>query len=58
MKGVSVAPFANFGKKCRGLQIGAFNKCDDFKGIQIGWWNENEKRKLPLINWNFKAKKQ
>ncbi|WP_415328713.1 hypothetical protein [Chryseobacterium sp. MMS23-Vi53] len=57
MKGVSVATLANVGKKCRGLQVGAFNKCDDFRGVQIGWWNENEKRKLPLINWNFKAKK-
>ncbi|WP_449401067.1 hypothetical protein [Chryseobacterium wanjuense] len=57
MKGVSVATLANVGKKCRGLQAGAFNKCDDFRGVQIGWWNENEKRKRPLINWNFKAKK-
>lgn len=57
MRGLSVAPLANVGKKCRGLQIGVYNKCDNFRGVQIGWWNENEKRKLPLINWNFKAKK-
>lgn len=56
MKGVSVATLANVGKKCRGLQVGIFNKCDDFRGVQLGWWNENEKRKLPFINWNFKAK--
>jgi len=57
MKGVSVAPLANIGKKCRGIQIGLYNKCDDFRGIQIGGWNENGKRKLPLINWNFKKQK-
>ena len=56
MKGVSLATLANIGRKCRGLQIGVFNKCDDSRGVQLGWWNENEKRKLPFINWNFKAK--
>lgn len=54
MKGVSVAPFANVGMKCRGIQIGLYNRCNDFRGIQIGMWNQNGKRKLPLINWNFK----
>lgn len=57
MKGVSVAPFANVGMKCRGIQIGLYNRCNDFRGIQIGMWNENGKRKLPLINWNFKRPK-
>ncbi|WP_254517634.1 LA_2272 family surface repeat-containing protein, partial [Salmonella enterica] len=56
-KGVSVAPFANVGMKCRGIQIGLYNRCNDFRGIQIGMWNENGKRKLPLINWNFKRPK-
>ena len=37
-----------------GLQIGLFNKSDKSRGIQIGLWNINQKRKLPLINWNFK----
>lgn len=54
IKGVSVAPFANVGQKCRGLQIGLYNSCKNFRGIQIGGWNENGKRKLPIINWNFK----
>lgn len=58
MKGVSVAPLANIGHKCRGIQIGLYNKCDDFRGIQIGGWNENGRRKLPLINWNFKKQKE
>ncbi|SDJ36558.1 LA_2272 family surface repeat-containing protein [Chryseobacterium jejuense] len=57
IKGVSVAPFANVGQKCRGLQIGLYNSCKDFRGIQIGAWNENGKRRLPLINWNFKKQK-
>lgn len=57
MNGVSVASFANVGQKCRGVQIGLYNKCKDFRGIQIGMWNENGKRKLPLINWNFKKQK-
>lgn len=57
IKGVSVAPFANVGQKCRGLQIGLYNSCKDFRGIQIGVWNENGKRKLPFINWNFKKPK-
>ena len=57
MKGVSVAPLAIIGQKCRGIQIGLYNQCKDFRGIQIGGWNENGKRKLPLINWNFKKQK-
>ncbi|WP_313000089.1 hypothetical protein [Chryseobacterium gleum] len=57
IKGVSVAPLANIGQKCRGIQIGLYNQCKDFRGIQIGGWNENGRRKLPLINWNFKKQK-
>ncbi|KAA2224413.1 LA_2272 family surface repeat-containing protein [Chryseobacterium sediminis] len=57
MKGISVAPLANVGQKCRGIQIGLYNKCSDFRGIQIGGWNENGRRKLPLINGNFKKQK-
>lgn len=57
IKGVSVAPFANVGQKCRGLQISLYNSCEDFRGIQIGAWNENGKRKLPFINWNFRKQK-
>lgn len=41
-------------EKMIGLQIGLFNKSSKTKGIQIGLWNINEKRKLPIINWNFK----
>ena len=58
IKGLSIAPLANIGQKCRGIQIGLYNQCKDFRGIQIGGWNENGKRKLPLINWNFKKQKE
>ncbi len=57
IKGISVAPFANVSQKCRGLQISLYNSCKDFRGIQIGVWNKNGKRKLPFINWNFKKQK-
>jgi hypothetical protein len=33
-----------------------FNKTLDLRGIQIGLWNKNGKRSLPLINWQFKAR--
>ncbi|MGN7759086.1 hypothetical protein ACTJIV_16565 [Chryseobacterium sp. 22532] len=56
-KGVAISTFANVSQKCRGVQIALINVCKDSRGIQIGFWNENEKRKLPLINWNFKNKK-
>ena len=49
--GVAVATFGNLSTKCRGLQIGLFNNCSDIKGLQIGFWNKNGKRSLPLINF-------
>lgn len=42
------------GGELRGLQIGLYNNTQKLKGIQIGLINRNEKRILPLINWNFK----
>ena len=53
MNGVQISAF-NYINTGNGLQIGIFNKSENFKGIQIGLWNVNQKRKLPLINWNFK----
>eukprot|EP01133_Synstelium_polycarpum_P017807 gene17807-21238_t len=47
--------FSNSGKRVRGLQIGVFNESDNMKGIQLGVWNKNQKRKMPIINWNFKG---
>lgn len=48
---------SNESKKMRGIQIGLVNKSENLKGIQIGLWNINEKRKFPIINWNFNSKK-
>ncbi len=50
-KGIAIATFANVGVKCRGVQIAVINKCTDFKGLQIGFWNNNGKRSLPIINF-------
>jgi hypothetical protein len=49
--------FINETYKMRGIQIGGINKSSNTRGIQIGIWNINEKRKFPLINWNFRPKK-
>lgn len=38
-----------------GLQIGLYNCAKKLKGVQLGLINKNEKRTLPLINWNFKS---
>jgi len=54
-KGFQLGLLSNVSKEMTGLQIGLFNKSEKFRGIQIGLWNVNQKRKLLLINWNFKA---
>lgn len=54
--GIQVAGLFNETYKMRGIQIGAHNKSYQTRGIQIGLWNINEKRKMPLINWNFSKK--
>jgi hypothetical protein len=51
--GVSFGAF-NLSTKVKGLQIGALNKTRYLHGVQIGLWNINSRRKLPLVNWNFK----
>jgi hypothetical protein len=53
LNGVQLGLF-NYGAKAIGVQIGLINKSKELKGLQIGIWNVNQKRKLPLINWNFK----
>ena len=52
MNGVQVSAF-NYINTGSGLQIGLFNESKNFKGVQLGLWNVNQKRKFPLINWNF-----
>lgn len=53
MNGLQIG-FSNTGYRARGLQIGMFNQSKNFKGVQLGLWNTNQKRKLPILNWNFK----
>lgn len=53
MKGVQISG-SNYINSGSGLQIGLLNRSKNFKGIQIGLWNVNQKRKLPVLNWNFK----
>jgi len=56
--GVQVGILGNGTEVMRGLQIGLVNVSENLRGIQIGIWNVNQKRKLPLINWNFKRTKE
>ncbi|QEC42330.1 LA_2272 family surface repeat-containing protein [Pseudobacter ginsenosidimutans] len=54
--GLVIAGLGNRSIKGSGLQIGLVNKCKHLRGIQIGLWNENGRRKFPIINWNFSKK--
>lgn len=53
--GVSIAALRNRATMAKGLQIALFNKSTDMRGIQIGLWNTNGKRSLPIINWQFRS---
>lgn len=53
LNGLGVGIIGNFDTEVNGLQLGIFNKAHKLRGFQIGIWNTNEKRSLPLINWNF-----
>ncbi|MBW8524340.1 hypothetical protein K0U91_10045 [Chryseobacterium chendengshani] len=55
-KGLQIS-MCNESEKMRGVQIGLVNKTKNLRGLQFGLWNVNEKRKFPIINWNFKSKK-
>lgn len=54
MHGVSIATLRNWCAEMRGVQIGIYNRADDLRGFQFGLWNVNARRKLPLVNWQFK----
>jgi len=51
--GVSMCFLRNRSIKGTGLQIGLLNVCKHLKGVQIGLWNVNSKRRLPFFNWSF-----
>lgn len=50
LNGVSLAIF-NSSFQTKGMQIGLVNKTHKLQGLQLGFWNVNESRKLPIINW-------
>lgn len=53
--GVQVTLLMNQSYRMNGAQIGLFNTSKKTRGLQIGLWNVNERRKLPIINWNFRS---
>lgn len=53
LKGVQIGGENYIINRGRGLQIGIFNSAKNFKGIQLGLWNKNDKRALPFLNWQF-----
>lgn len=53
VNGVSIGGLMNNTIQTKGLQIGLYNRTTRLRGFQIGLWNKNEKRSLPIINWNF-----
>ena len=52
-KGVEIGGLLNRSALGRGVQVGLLNVCKHLKGIQIGLWNVNSKRSLPIVNWAF-----
>jgi len=52
-KGLQICLLSNSAEKATGLQVALFNKAQQLKGVQIGLWNVNQRRKLPFVNWNF-----
>ena len=52
---VKVTLLMNQSYHMNGVQIGLFNTSKKTRGLQIGLWNVNERRKLPIINWNFRS---
>lgn len=49
LKGVHLGVI-NVAKNNRGVQVGVFNRSYS-KGFQLGVWNKNAKRSLPILNW-------
>lgn len=51
--GLQISLVSNYSVTTKGVQIGLFNRSSNLTGLQVGLWNVNQKRKLPLFNWNF-----
>ncbi|KAA6303082.1 MAG: hypothetical protein EZS26_000685 [Candidatus Ordinivivax streblomastigis] len=56
VNGFAISAIGNNDIQCNGAQVGLFNTCSDLRGFQFGLWNKNQKRALPIINWNFSKK--
>ena len=54
VNGISIG-LVNHANITKGVQIGLFNNSKILKGFQFGLWNKNEKRSLPIMNWQFKS---
>jgi len=52
-KGVEIGGLRNRAIHGRGVQISLLNICKNLKGVQLGLWNVNSKRRLPFINWSL-----
>lgn len=52
--GIQIGP-SNVSRKHNGIQIGLFNNSKDLRGMQFGLWNTNGKRKMPVLNWQFRS---
>lgn len=50
LSGVQFGGF-NRANHVNGIQIGVYNYAKFLKGIQIGLWNKNQSRSLPIFNW-------
>ncbi|WP_299889166.1 hypothetical protein [uncultured Lacinutrix sp.] len=55
LKGIQMAAQNHVLAGGYGIQIGLWNQAKNFRGVQLGLWNKNDKRSLPLINWQFKG---
>lgn len=55
IRGLQFSVLWNDSYETKGVQIGLVNRSKNLIGVQFGLWNINQKRKLPLFNWNFKS---
>jgi hypothetical protein len=51
--GLAIAGVSNLSAESRGVEIALFNNSRDFRGVQLGIWNINHKRSLPILNFAF-----
>lgn len=49
-KGIQLGLY-NHSTKYKGIQIGLVNKTKSQQGLQVGFWNINNKRSFPFLNW-------